>query len=385
MSYEWIARQKAKRNARVTLVARDIKGAFDFLPHKRIKYHLARIDLPPMLLKALGSFLDNRTAKIKVGSYIGPAFPLRAGTPQGASPSAAIFNLCVSGAPSPADKVNQYWSHYADDTTQLVKTVQRSVSAKGKKGQNYHDLEVSRAVHVLNGFERHEGLITEPQKSWILPFGSSKAPNVFVGDHKYNKPSNGVGRLLGHHFTYHNMITEQVKLQKQKARCKLGSLWGYRRASSKIKVHLIKALVFPHLTYPCIPLHTASPPQMGELQTVQNAAIKFALNVSWYDFMTAEDLHNRFRFKFQPLNQVLHWRARKTWDTIKSGTGADPEQFRIISETLEPEPGEKYHRHFPSSLDLAEKDEPPPLYTATSSRVSRAGRPPGRPPRITGD
>ena len=122
---------------------------------------------------------------------------------------------------------------------------------------------------------------------------------------------------------------------------KLGTLWGYRRASSKIKVHLIKALVFPHLTYPCIPLHTASHAQMGKLQTVQNAAIKFALNVSWYDFMTAEDLHNRFRFKFQPLNQVLHWRARKTWDTIKSGTGADPEQFRIISETLEPEPDEK--------------------------------------------
>ena len=139
--------------------------------------------------------------------------------------------------------------------------------------------------------------------------------------------------------------------------------------------------MFPHLTYPCIPLHTASDHQMGKLQAVQNKAIQFAFDISWYDFITAEDLHNRFRHKFQPLNQVLHWRARKTWDSIRSGSGADPDQFKLLSETLSPEPDEKYHSYFPSSLDMAEKDEPPPLYTASSRGVSRTGRPPGRPPR----
>ena len=371
MSYEWIARQKAKFNARVTMVARDIKGAFDFLPHRRIKYHLARINLPPMLLKVLGSFLDNRTAKIKVGSYIGPSFPLRAGVPQGASPSAAIFNLCVRGAPSPASRVNQYWSQYADDTTQLIKTVQSSWK------QNVHDMEVIKAVQIMNDFERNEGLITEPQKSWLLSFGTPHPPLVKVDGHEYQTPPKNVGRLLGHHFTHNNMITKQVEMQAHKAACKLGTLWGFRRASTRIKVHVIKALVFPHLTYPCIPLHTAGPKQMGILQSKQNAAIKFAFNISWYDFISAKDLHNRFRFKFKPLNQVLHLRAQQTWDKIKSGIGADPEQFKIINETLAPEPDEKYDKSFPSSLDLAEKDEPPPLYTYSGSGVSRTGRSPG--------
>ena len=109
MSYEWIVRQKAVKHSRVTMVARDIKGAFDFLPHRRIKYHLLAIGLPPMLLKSLSSFLDNRTAKIKVGSVIGLPFPLISGSPQGAGPSAALFNLCVCNSPSP-NNPRQYWA-----------------------------------------------------------------------------------------------------------------------------------------------------------------------------------------------------------------------------------------------------------------------------------
>ena len=169
-------------------------------------------------------------------------------------------------------------------------------------------------------------------------------------------------------------------MQRHKADCTLGSLWGFRRASARLKIHLVKALVFPHLTYPVIPLHTASNSQMGKLQAAQNNSIKFAFNVAWYDFVSAKDLHNRFKYKFPPLNQVLYWRARKTWDNIRSGSGADPEQFRIISEDLALESDEKYHANFPSSLDLADGNEPPPLYTYSGGDKERTGGHPGHPP-----
>ena len=176
------------------------------------------------------------------------------------------------------------------------------------------------------------------------------------------------------------MVIKQVEMQRHKAKCTLGSLWGFRRAPTRLKVHLVKSLVFTHLTYPVIPLHTASNAQMCRLQTVQNKAIKFAFNVSWHDFISAKDLHNRFKYKFTPLNQVLYWRARKTWDNIKSGSGADLEQFKIISETLALESDEKYHANFPSSLDLVEGNEPPPLYTYSGRDEVHAGNHPGRPP-----
>ena len=93
MSYEFIARKIG--DCHVSLVSRDIKGAFDHLSHDRIKFHLNRIGLPDILLKALSCFLDERKAKIKIGSYKGPQFKLNSGSPQGAAPSSELFNLVI--------------------------------------------------------------------------------------------------------------------------------------------------------------------------------------------------------------------------------------------------------------------------------------------------
>ena len=357
MCYEWIARRKARKNTRVTMVARDVKGAFDYLPHRRVKYHLAKIKLPPMLLKCLSSFLDNRTARVKVGSVIGPPFPLNAGTPQGAGPSAALFNLCVRGSPSP-DDLMQYWYSYADDTAQLVATVQKRWKT------NIHDKAVEAAVKTLNEFEKQEGLLTEPSKTWIMSMGGKVPPVVNVNQHEYKLPPKGVGRLLGHHFTHRSMVAKQAAIQTSRAKSVIHSLWGYKRAKTKIKTHLIKTHVFPHLTYPVVPLNTATNYQLKGMQAAQNEAIRFALGVRWYDFVSAKQLHTGFRYKFEPLNRVIYWRAKKMWEKISKGTGADLTQYEDLRNKLEPDPKrDKYHTWFPSSIDRAEGPEPPPMYT----------------------
>ncbi|CAL4128379.1 unnamed protein product [Meganyctiphanes norvegica] len=100
MSYEYISRHMAgPYKARVSLVSRDIKGAFDHLDHRWVKYHLSTLGIPPVLCKALSSFLDGRTARIRIGEIIGPSFPLEGGSPKGASPSAKVFNLVMRNAP----------------------------------------------------------------------------------------------------------------------------------------------------------------------------------------------------------------------------------------------------------------------------------------------
>ena len=68
MVYEYVARQKTGiYDQRVIMVSRDIKGAFDSLDHRRVKYHLYNSGTPSVLYKALSSFLDGRTARICVG------------------------------------------------------------------------------------------------------------------------------------------------------------------------------------------------------------------------------------------------------------------------------------------------------------------------------
>ena len=370
MSYEWIARQKARKFARVTMVTRDIRGAFDFLPSKRLMFHLGVVGTPLLLLKCFCSFLRDRTARVKVGSVIGPSFPLNAGTPQGAGPSAALFNLCVSKAPTPKT-IHQYWSSYADDTSQLVCTIQKTAS------NDLHGIDVSKAVEVLNKFEHKEGLISEPLKSWIMPIGNIKPPYVLADNHEYTMPPNCVGKLLGHQFRRSNMVGMQVESQAAKARASLSTLWGFTRAKTRTKVHAIKALVFPHLTYPVIPLHTATEAQMLKLQTVQNDAIRFATNTQWFDYVSCKSLHNDFRRKFQPVNQVLHHRAKKVWDKIREGSAGDIDQYNLLTKDLAPKSDEKYHKSFPSSIELANLPEPLPLYTrrTPSQATRRRGRP----------
>ena len=122
MVYENITRQMAGTyNVRISLVLRDIKSAFDRLDHRRIKYHLANIGLPPVLCKALSSFLDGRTAKIRIANTVGPIFPLLGGVPQGTSPSAPMFNLVIRHSPLGANIRHQY-SGYADDRNQVIAT-----------------------------------------------------------------------------------------------------------------------------------------------------------------------------------------------------------------------------------------------------------------------
>ena len=162
-------------------------------------FHLGVVGTPLLLLKCFCSFLRDRTARVKVGSVIGPSFPLNAGTPQGAGPSAALFNLCVSKAPTPKT-IHQYWSSYADDTSQLVCTIQKTAS------NDLHGIDVSKAVEVLNKFEHKEGLISEPLKSWIMPIGNIKPPYVLADNHEYTMPPNCVGKLLGHQFRRSNMV-----------------------------------------------------------------------------------------------------------------------------------------------------------------------------------
>ena len=175
------------------------------------------------------------------------------------------------------------------------------------------------------------------------------------------------------------MVGMQIESQAEKAKQTLGTLWGFKRAKAKTKVHVIKTLVFPHLTYPCVPLHTAGGNQLKPLQVVQNKAIRFALGVRWFDYMSAKDLHERFRYKFQPLNQTLYWRAKKLWENISAGTAADPGQFALLKEELEPEPDEKYHINFPSSLDMVNGPEPKPVYTYYSKAREKDGKSKTRP------
>ena len=360
ISYEVISRNVNHLfKSRVTTVSFDIKGAFDQLSHRRMKFHLCSINLPSCLQKALCHFLDNRFAKIRIGQTTGQEFPLLAGTPQGAIPSTRLFNLALRLAPQIAIAPGQSFVHsawYADDNHNIVVTIGGTI--------HRNNLKVTSIIRQINQFLKHEGLVTDPDKSWMQAAHKrpecSNHPTIRVNGHDYtftNRPQ----RLLGLYVKPFSWVTEQVNRNSGRAYSILGILKRFKSAPTPMKMYLVKAFVLSVLMYPTVPLHTASDNQMVKLQAVQNAALKFAYNKGWPDRTKARTLHGGTTPTL-PVNQVLHHRANKIWTSISEGRAGDLNTYNRLLTT--PTDYNKLPSHpFPSSMDLAFGPPPPPIYS----------------------
>ena len=356
MVYENIARlQAGPYPVRLSLVLRDIKSAFDRLDHRIIKHHLANTDppMPSILCKALSSFLDGRTARIRIGNTTGNSFPLLGGVPQGASPSAPLFNLVISKAPKGHNCLHQY-TGYADDCNQIIAT---TCGRDAERATKFHGLDVIRAIKIQNDFEYKEGLITEPAKSWIVPINQRKYPEIKIRGQEYMQPDHPV-KLLGLTITKTSFTLSHIAVQAHKAKTALTSIRRFYSLPIDQKLQLVKTIVFPYLTYPPIPLHIAAKSNLIKLQSVQSMALKWVLNIKWYDLISNEKIHKKL--KVRPLNQELHWRARKTWENIAENNAADINAFQTLMEL--PYDRAKLKAGFPSSYDIAMGPEPEPIY-----------------------
>ena len=127
--------------------------------------------------------------------------------------------------------------------------------------------------------------------------------------------------------------------------------------SHKDKLYLVKTLVIPTLTYPCVPLNACSRADFGKLQVVLNRALKFAFNIRYPVTPKSKDLHTRA--KLEPINIILFNRAKNLWYKLETGIAGDVDTFNMISEI----DIINHNRNFPSSLERARKEVPPPIFT----------------------
>lgn len=336
----------AKREGhQVNLILRDVEKAFDKVWHPGMKYKLLQLGLPPELERILCDYLDNRTARIQVGNYLGPEFELKAGTPQGSVLSPNLYQLYVRDQPPPAP--HSEYIMFADDTTQIV-----TYKGKSEKIMASH---TARAIKKINDYEKKWKIKTSVNKFKIIPMAKKKLEPVVVDGDLYSYAKEG--HILGMKITttgYRSFVKD--KLRSMNAR--LAKVKRFRNISSKNKKKLYTALIKSALLYPTVPLNAMYPSNMKRLQTIQSKSLRFVYNVNPLSRTTNESLH--IRAGLEPINIELYNRATTVWDKVNEIN--EEGQFNLDEEQERGIAPRRDHRYFPSSKKLVNQQLPRPKY-----------------------
>jgi hypothetical protein len=296
--------------------------------------------LPNYLIKIIANYLDNRTAKIRVGGYTGAEFNLDSGVPQGGCLSPTLFNFYTHDIPNAeGESINVA---YADDITQIIRCrgTEKMLARRS-----------AREIEKINISEGKWKIKTNADKFQIIPFIRQKTEEVKIGNKTYNFTNQG--KVLGLTITRHSFV-KHVSHRINLARMNLRNLYRFRELNPSNKRILYYALVKSVLVYPTVPMHTISKTQQKKLQTIQNKCARLITGYRLLDHITNEIVNEDAQL--EPINLSLHNQANRIWEKI----------IEIIPNTVL----DKLHIHenrtemksLPSSKRLATETIPLPIY-----------------------
>jgi hypothetical protein len=337
LMYEHVAVGRANK-LKLNIILRDISKAFDKVWHQGLVFKIMTNNFPDYLIRIIYSYLQDRNAKIRIGEFVGEAFSLDSGVPQGGCLSPTLFNFYTHDLPeADGQSINLV---YADDITQII----------GYRGSEKMTARITaREIERVNNFEYRWKIQTNQTKFQIIPIARTKLEVIRVGNiiHPYKTE----GKALGLTITT-NGFFKHIKQRIQLAKLRLRDLYRFRNLSLANKRKLYLALIRSTLTYPPVPLHTISTTQMRKLQIIQNKSARLITNIRYSDRMTNETVNDLA--DLEPINLFLHRQASNTWTTIdKTMTDRTRQRLTVIDDEL---------RLFPSSRSLALGPEPLPIF-----------------------
>lgn len=303
------------------LVLRDVERAFDKVWHFGLKRKLLDLEMPSRVTRLLFSFLDGRTARVKVGNYLGTDVHLRCGVPQGSVLSPLLYVLYTADTPIP--RPPSKLSSYADDNIQMC--------IEHNPSKNLLAARTARDYLQLNRYERLVKVSTNLDKTELLPVGTRVPIPVIVNDQEI--PRHNEVRALGLRLS-RTGFTPQVEHNRSKSLGVLRTLWRFREIPLRYKLQLYKSLVRPILEYPAVPLHLATKAKMLRLQSVQNRAVMWITGHRFREEGRPSLRHLHRALRLEPLNCRLHKLAGRTWESLAADE--DPNFDEVLEIASQP-------------------------------------------------
>ena len=211
-----------------------------------------------------------------------------------------------------------------------------------------------REVTRVNTFEARWRIHTNLAKFTVIPIATRNPPPLMIDGE--NVPYKRSGSMLGIHVTGRG-YTANITARVNKAKACLTRLLRFKDLEIRIKLHLIKTMIIPILTYPPVPTHALSNTAIQRLQRVQNSALKYAYGHRWDSFITMEELHTQA--SMPAINVRLHELARRVWERLENLGGPQYERLQNLHRNYP----DNNHNWFPRSIPRLQGHEPEPRYT----------------------
>ena len=284
------------RRLKTILVTKDVERAFDTVWHAGLRYKICNnFNFPPLISKLLCSYLDNRKLKLKFLNHISETILMHAGVPQGGIISPTLYTIYTSDVPDTMFR-DSLTLQYADDLTQLARHNTLSILVR----------RINYELDIVSRWEQLWRIKTNQQKTKVMFIKPRKKPPFDPVYLSLDRPQNSLSitnscTVLGLTFDYNFRFHTHSKVKAAIGHKALDSLRRFRCAAPRTKVHLFKALVKPLLSYAPLALLMAAPTNQQKMQVVQNAGLRWILNVVWDQFKKTKANHEDANML--PLNQ----------------------------------------------------------------------------------
>ena len=245
--------------------------------------------------KMLCSFLDDRTAQIKLRNKLSEKFVLGSGVPQESILSPTMYIFYTSDMPALGGGVTNVL--FADDMTQLIEYHHRSKQMTARRTE--------RAIAGVNNYERKWKIKTNQNKFKVLLMSVTKPAPLTIEGTNINF-SNNV-QILGLTLRSSGLKTH-INAKIAMARGRVNKLRRFRHLKPKTKSYLYKSLVRSAMEYPNIPLCIISKYNKDRMQKFQNSVLRKYIDSDSAD--SIEVLHNKY--KIEPINARMYRRTEKT-------------------------------------------------------------------------
>ena len=220
---------------------------------------------------------------------------------------------------------------------------------------NYLAVKTVREVEKISEYELKWKISTNLEKFQMLSISAYKPADIYINNAKmqFSKTIKVLGFNLGT-----SGFCAHIRDRLAKAKSALGGIRRFRNLSTKIYLHLYKALVRPHLEYPAILLGISHKTNLHKIQAIQNRALRTALKERPPYFTTAKDLHEETNL--EPLNTRLYSLGLKTWDLLSQ----IDEDLVSRSRELNTDTNTKDHNWWPRIAVFTEGPPPAPHFAS---------------------